>query len=155
MGTRWREGREGQDGQDRADTTYSIARADNVSMQIQVMLLAMTLAVLGQTIKPLPTIEVTAQADLKAVESLHDALGTLSEKVTACFNERRKGEDCRCSYPQDLARVRKGYETLIQQHPDWKDQLLSYRSVTREGRPVSATLVLQNLRRQLEALKCE
>jgi hypothetical protein len=125
-------------------------------MQIQAMLwLAIALAgPQAQPIKPLPTIEVTAPADLASVQSLNDALGTLSEKVTACFTERRKG-DCRCSYPQDLALVRKGYETLIQQHPDWKDQLLSYRSVTKEGRPVSGTLVLQNLRRQLEALKCE
>ena len=125
-------------------------------MQIQALLLSTTLAILqGPAIKPLPAIEVTAPADLAAVEGLHDAVGTLAEKVTACLSAKRAGENCGCSYPQDLARVRKGYETLIQQHPDWKDQLLSYRSVTREGRPVSATLVLQNLRRQLEALKCE
>ena len=125
-------------------------------MQIQVMLLAMTLGVLQeQAIKPLPSIEVKTPADVAAVGSLNDALGTLSEKVTACFNERRKGEDCRCSYPQDLARVRKGYTMLIQQHPDWKDQLVSYQYVNKEGKNISGTLVLQNLRRQLDALKCE
>jgi len=125
-------------------------------MQIQAMLLATTLAILQEpAVKPLPAIEVTAKADVTAVEGLHDAVGALAEKVTACLGAKRAGENCGCSYPQDLARVRKGYETLIQQHPDWKDQLLSYRSVTREGRPVSATLVLQNLRRQLEALKCD
>ena len=118
--------------------------------------LALILAILqGQAIKPLPAIEVTAPADVRAVESLNDALGTLSEKVTACFSARRTGEDCRCKYPQDLARVRKGYDTVIQQHPDWKDQLLSYQRVNKEGRNVSGTLVLQNLRRQLETLKCE
>jgi hypothetical protein len=116
---------------------------------------AMMLAVLGQAIKPLTTVEVTAPGDLKTVESLHDALGTLSEKVTACFNERRKGEDCRCSYPQDLARVRTDYETLIQQHADWKDQTLSYQYINKDGRNMSGALVLQNLRRQLEALKCK
>ena len=132
------------------------ACADNVSMQIQAMLLSTTLAILQQpAVKPLPAIQVTAPADVTAVEGLHDAVGSLAEKVTACLGAKRAGENCGCSYPQDLARIRKGYETLIQQHPDWKDQLLSYRSVTREGRPVSATLVLQNLRRQLEALKCE
>ena len=132
------------------------ACADNVSMHIQAILLSTTLAILQQpAVKPLPAIQVTAPADVTAVEGLHDAVGTLAEKVTACLGAKRAGENCGCSYPQDLARIRKGYETLIQQHPDWKDQLLSYRSVTREGRPVSATLVLQNLRRQLEALKCE
>ena len=109
----------------------------------------------GQAIKPLPAIEVTTPADVKAVEGLHDAVGTLAEKVTACLTEKRLGVNCGCNYPQDLVFIRKGYETLIQQHPDWKDQLLSYRSVTKEGRPISATLVLQNLRRQLETLKCD
>ena len=51
--------------------------------------------------------------------------------------------------------MRKGYAMLIQQHPDWKDQLVSYQYVNKEGKNISGTLVLQNLRRQLEALKCE
>jgi hypothetical protein len=126
-------------------------------MQIHAMLqLAVTLAVLqGQPIKPLPSIEVTAPADVAVVNSLHDALGTLSEKVTACLTAKRAAENCGCSYPQDLARVRKGYETLIQQHQGWKDQLLSYQYVNKKGRNISGTLVMQNLRRRLEALKCE
>ena len=126
-------------------------------MQIQAMLwLAIALAGQdGQAIKPLPTIEVTSSADVTAVEGLHDAVGTLAEKVTACLTAKRPGVNCGCNYPQDLGIIRMGYEMLIRQHPDWKDQLLSYRSVTKEGRPVSATLVLQNLRRQLDALKCE
>ena len=107
-------------------------------MDVHVMLpMAMTLAVLlGQAIKPLPTIEVMAPADVTAVHGLHDTLGTLGEKVTACVSAGRKIEECRCSYPQDLARVRKGYEN-------------------KEGRNVSGTLVLQNLRRYLEPMKCE
>jgi len=117
--------------------------------------LGMTLVALGQDIKPLPAIEVKAPADVTAVQGLHDALGTLSEKVTACFSARRTSEDCRCSYPQDLASVRKGYETLIQQHPAWRDQRLSYQYIDKGGKNISGMLVLQNLRRQLEALKCE
>ena len=109
----------------------------------------------GQTVKPLPSIEMTAPKDVADVEALHDALATLSEKVTACVKAGRKQEICQCSYPQDLARLRKGYANLIQQHPDWKDQLLSYRHLNKEGRNISGTLVLQNLRRQLEMLKCE
>jgi hypothetical protein len=42
----------------------------------------------------------------------------------------------------------------MKQRPEWKDQLLSYRSINKEGRNISGTLVLQNLRRQLETLRC-
>ena len=108
-----------------------------------------------QTAKPLPSIEVTAPKDVANVEALNDALATLSEKVTACVKAGRKPEICQCSYPQELAKLRKGYANLIQQHPDWKDQLLSYHHLNKEGRNISGTLVLQNLRRQLEMLKCE
>jgi hypothetical protein len=126
-------------------------------MQIHVMLqVTMTLAVLqGQAIKPLPTIEAKAPADVTAVGGLNDALGTLSQKVTACVADKRTVEDCRCGYPQELASVRKGYEMLIHQHPDWKDQLVSYQYVNKDGKNISGTLILQNLRRQLDTLKCD
>lgn len=108
-----------------------------------------------QTAKPLPSIKVTAPKDVANVEALNDALTTLSEKVSACVKAGGNPERCRCSYPQDLATLRKGYASLIQQHPDWKDQLLSYHHLDKEGRNISGTLVLRNLRRQLEMLKCE
>ena len=109
---------------------------------------------LQQAIKPLPTIEVTAPKDVASVEALNDTLSALSQKVTACVQAGGTPETCRCSDPQDLTALRKGYESLIKQHADWKDQLLSYRYVNKEGRNISGTLVLQNLRRQLEVLKC-
>lgn len=108
-----------------------------------------------QPAKPLPSIKVTAAKDVADVEALNEALNTLSEKVTTCVNAGGKPETCRCSYPQDLVKLRKNYANLIQQHPDWKDQLLSYHHLNKEGRNISGTLVLQNLRRQLEMLKCE
>jgi hypothetical protein len=111
-------------------------------------------ALSGQAVKPLPTIEVTGK-DVTVVQGVNDTLGTLSEKVTACVSAGRKAEECRCSFPQDLTRLRRSYDTMIQTHPDWKDQLLSYQYVNKEGRNISGTLVLQNLRRQLEALKCD
>jgi hypothetical protein len=125
-------------------------------MQIQATLwLAFALAgQQAQAIKPLPTIEVTGK-DVAVVQGVNDTLGALSEKVTACVSAGRKAEECRCSFPQDLARLRRTYDTLIQTHPDWKDQLLSYQYFNKEGRNISGTLVLQNLRRQLETLKCE
>jgi hypothetical protein len=125
----------------------------------------MLLAVLGmnstigypseQAPKPLPSIEVTDPKDVRDVQALNGTLTALSEKVTACVKAGRKPETCQCSYPKELTSLRKGYESLIKQHPDWKDQLLSYQYSNKEGRNISGTLVLQNLRRQLEMLKCE
>jgi hypothetical protein len=108
-----------------------------------------------QAAKPVPSIEVTAPKDVTNVEALNDTLSALSQKVTACVQAGGKPETCQCSDPKDLIRLRKGYESLVKQHPDWKDQLLSYRYVNREGRNINGTIVLQNLRRQLEQLKCE
>lgn len=112
-------------------------------------------AAAGQEIKPLPSIEVTDRKDVASVTALNDTLETLSKKVTACVGGGGKPETCRCSYPQELSSLRKGYENLIKEHTAWKDQLLSYQYVNKEGRNISGTLVLQNLRRQLEMLKCE
>jgi hypothetical protein len=109
----------------------------------------------GQAVKPLPSIEVTAGNDVANVRELDDALSTLSQKVTACAKAGRTPEVCQCSYPEDLARLKTSYAKLIQLHPEWKGQLLSYHYVNKEGRNVSGTLVLQNLARQLEMLKCK
>jgi hypothetical protein len=109
---------------------------------------------LAQAVVPLPTIEVTEPKDVAAVNALNDAMAGLSEKVTACVAGGRPAETCRCSYPQELASLRTKYEGLMKQRPEWKDQLLSYRSINKEGRNISGTLVLQNLRRQLETLRC-
>ena len=105
-------------------------------------------------IKPLPTIEVTAPSDLTVMQSLNDTMAGLGRKVNACVADGAKAETCPCRYPDDVTQLRKDYETLVKRHPDWKDQLLSYRYVNKEGRDISGTLVLQNLRRQLEVLKC-
>ncbi len=104
---------------------------------------------------PLPSIEVTAPKDLMNVLALNKALSALSQNVTECVHAGRKPEVCQCSYPADLIRLKKNYDIVIKQHPDWKDQILSYRYLNKEGRNISGTLVLQNLRRQLEVLKCD
>ena len=109
----------------------------------------------GQAVKPLPTIEVTAPKDVADLRALNDSLSALSEKATACVKAGGKPETCPCSDPKDLTSLRKGYASLIKQHPEWKDQLLSYRYVNQERLDISGTLVLQTLGRQLEALKCE
>jgi len=109
----------------------------------------------GQTIKSLSTIEVTAPNDVANVRELDDALSTFSQKVTECAKAGRTREACQCAYPENLARLKTSYAKLIQQHPEWKDQLVSYRYVNKEGRNISGTLVLQNLARQIEMLKCK
>jgi len=109
----------------------------------------------GQAIKPLPTIEVTAPNDVAGVRDLNDALEAFGQKVSECAKAGRTGEACQCAYPENLAALKTGYAKLIQQHPEWKDQLVSYHYINKEGRNVSGTLVLQNLARQLEVLKCK
>ena len=109
----------------------------------------------AQAVKPLPTIEVTDAHDVASVRELNDALSSFSQKVTMCVKAEKTPEVCQCSYPENLAKLKASYAKLMQQHPDWKDQLLSYRQLDKEGRNISGTLVLQNLARQLEMLKCK
>jgi hypothetical protein len=130
----------------------SIARA--LVGALSVSIISTIAGTAEQSATPLPTIEVTAAKDVASVRAIDSALAGFSEKVTACAKTGRALEDCQCSDPQDLTRLRRGYEALIKQHPEWKDKLLSYRYLNEEGRNVSGTLVLQTLRRQLEALKC-
>jgi hypothetical protein len=119
------------------------------------MILVLAALILQEPPKPLPTIDVSDPKDRASVRAVNDSLERLSEKVTACVTAGGKVESCRCSDPTDLASLRKGYDALIKEHPSWKDQLLSYQTVDKAGRNVSGTLVMQNLRRQLETLKCE
>ena len=109
----------------------------------------------GQAIKPLPSIEVTSPNDIANVRELNDALSALREKVTGCVKAGRTQESCQCAYPENLAKLKTDYAKLIQQHPEWKDQLVSYHYVNKEGRNIGGTLVLQNLARQIEMLKCK
>lgn len=109
----------------------------------------------GQAVKPLPSIEVTAANDVANLRDLNEALSAFSEKVTACAKAGRKPEDCQCSYPENLATLKTRYAKLIQQHPEWRDQLLSYRYINKEGRNINGMLVPQNLARELEMVKCK
>jgi hypothetical protein len=109
----------------------------------------------AQDIRPLPTLQVAAPNDIASIQSLTGALDTLSEKVTACVKGGDSAEMCQCRYPQDLVLLRKRYEGVIAKHPDWKDQLLSYQYVNKEGRNISGTLAMSTLRRELDVLKCE
>ena len=91
------------------------------------MVLLLAVFILQEAPKPLPTIDVADTNDRARVLAVHDTLERLSEKVTACVTAGGKTETCRCSDPADLASLRKGYDTLV----------------------------MQNLRRQRETLKCD
>ena len=127
------------------------------SILVGAVVCAMSLCAVAaaQTVKPSPSIEVTAPKDVTAVLGLSDALSALSEKVTACAKAGKKPETCQCSYPQELAKLRKSYADTIRQHPEWKDQLLSYQRPPKEGHNINGSLNMEGLRRQLEFLKCE
>ena len=119
------------------------------------MIQGIILLAVMQTPTPLPTIEVKAPADIAAVKAVTDALGTLSQKVTACVGAGQPVEKCRCSYPKELTSLRSKHEDLIKQHPVLTDQLVSFQFVNNEGRNISDTLDLRTLRRQLATLKCD
>ncbi len=108
-----------------------------------------------QAVVPLPTIDVKGPKDVAAVLAVNETMAALSQKVTACVSGGQPVEKCRCGYPNELAALRAKYDTLIAQRPEWKDQLLSYQYVNKDGRNISGTLVMANLRRQLETLKCQ
>jgi hypothetical protein len=103
---------------------------------------------------PLPTIEAKAPKDLAMVLSVNETLSQLSQKVTACVDAGRPAEICRCSYPHELTALRTKYDDAMTARPEWKDQLVSYQYVNKDGRNISGTMVFQNLRRQLETLRC-
>lgn len=119
------------------------------------LLVILVMAGWSQTVTPLPSIEVKAPKDVAVVESVNDTMAALSRRVTACVDGGGKVDTCRCSDPQDLVALRKAYTALIEHRPEWKDQLLSYQYVNKDGRNISGTLVMSNLRRQLDTLKCE
>ena len=119
------------------------------------LIVAWILAGASQAVTPPPTIEVKTPKDVALVVSVKDPMTALSQKVTACVERGGKAETCQCQDPADLAALRKAYRTLIEQRPEWKDQQLSYQYMNNEKRNISGTLVMSNLRRQLDALKCE
>ena len=118
------------------------------------MMISLVFALVAILQTPLPTVEVKAPKDVAVVEAVNDAMGALSQKVTACVTAGAPVERCRCNYPRELAALRAKYDDLITRRPEWKDQLLSYQYVDKQGRNISGTLVVQNLRRQLDVLTC-
>jgi hypothetical protein len=107
----------------------------------------------SQDAKRSPTIDVQAPKDLASVRALNDALSALSQKVTACVTAGGTAESCSCGYPTELAHLRTRFTALLNEHPAWKDQALTYQYAA-QGRTISGMLDLDNLRRQLETKSC-
>jgi hypothetical protein len=86
--------------------------------------------VLGAILQtPLPTVEVKAPKDVAVVEVVNHAMSALSQKVTACVA---------------AATLRTKYDGLITRRPEWKDQLLSYQYVDKQGRKLVNRLSLSH-----------
>jgi hypothetical protein len=117
-------------------------------------MISLVFVLVGTLQTPLPTVEVKTPKDVAVVEAVNNAMAALSEKVTRCVTAGTPAERCRCSYPRELATLRTKYDGLITRRPKWKDQLLSYQYIDKQGRNIAGTLVLQSLRRQLDVLTC-
>lgn len=108
-----------------------------------------------QAPQPLPSIQLTAPADIASVQALSESLSALSRKVTACVGSGGTLETCQCSAPQELSNLRRRYESVLKEHPAWKDQNLSYQYLDKDKRNMSGVLAMSTLRRQLDVLRCE
>ena len=96
-----------------------------------------------------------APADVASVQTLLDSLSALSRKVTACVEGGGKLETCQCSAPRELSNLGTRYESVIKQHPAWKDQNLSYQYLDKDKRNMSGVLAMSTLRRQIDMLRCQ
>jgi len=108
-----------------------------------------------QAPQPLPSIQLTAAADVASAQTLLDSLHALSVKVTACVDGGGKRETCQCSAPQELANLRSRYNSVLREHPAWKDQNLSYQYLDKDKRNMSGVVAMITLRRQLDMLRCQ
>jgi len=108
-----------------------------------------------QAPQPLPSIQLTAPADVAAVQTLLDSLHALSVKVTACVDAGGKLETCQCSAKPELSNLRSRYDSVIKEHPAWKEQNLSYQYLDKDKRNMSGVLAMSTLRRQLDMLRCQ
>ncbi len=78
---------------------------------------------------PAQVIELTRAEDIRDVLSVHEAIGKMSAKVSECVKGKlAPADECACRYPMELAELRKTYEKVLVQHPEWKDKLVSYNS---------------------------
>jgi len=108
-----------------------------------------------QAPQPLPSIQLTAPADVAAVQTLLDSLHALSVKVTACVDAGGKLETCQCRAKLELSNLRSRYDGVVKAHPAWKEQNLSYQYLDKDQRNMSGVLAMSTLRRQLDMLRCE
>jgi hypothetical protein len=94
-------------------------------------------------------IELTSPEEIQDASVMDRAIGDLGSKVMECVQGKLAPADrCFCRYPQQFSEVRKTYEQMLRQHPEWKGKAVSYAS---EGR--SHLVSFAALSRQFET-KC-
>jgi len=94
-------------------------------------------------------VPLTKPDDIRHASLMDQAIVRLSNKVMECIRGKLAPDnECVCLYPQELSQVRKTYEATIQQHPEWRNKMISY---TQEGRTFAVSF--GGLNRQLE-VKC-
>lgn len=94
-------------------------------------------------------IRLTRPEDIRGASTMDQAIVSLGNKVMQCVQGKlAPANECYCLYPQDLSRVRKTYRSVMKEHPDWKNKVVSY---TLEGK--SHAVSLGGIGRQLEK-KC-
>jgi len=115
----------------------------------------LAVAVMQAAAPPPRMIEAKSPADIAAVSLINDSMAALGRKVAACVAGGQPVGKCQCNSPAELGRLRLAYENLVRQRPEWKDQVLGYQYHDKTGKNISGAVVMQNMRRQLEALKCQ
>jgi len=72
-------------------------------------------------------VQLTKPDDIRDASTMDNAIVNLSNKVMECVQSNlAPANDCYCRYPQELSQVRKTYDGMIEQHPDWKNKVVAY-----------------------------
>lgn len=71
------------------------------------------------------TIELSNPSDVRDAKILNNAVDAMSNKVMECVkNKTTKSDECYCLYPGELDQLRNAYESTLELHPGWQDQVI-------------------------------
>ena len=94
------------------------------------------------------TITVTDPHKVADAMAVNAAIDHLGDRVMECVDNRlAPPAKCFCLYPKEVAEVKLRYDRLIEENPEWRDQIIFW---TIEGSPAGYNLVFSGLRKQLE-----
>jgi hypothetical protein len=99
-----------------------------------------------------PTLQVTDQAGVRALQSLNARVDALSKQVMVCVEKKlAPPESCMCKYPSELAAVQKEYQSVLRANPSWATRAVSWTDNS-SGTLVGHTIAIPHLAPQLN--KC-